>query len=83
MATGLGLGGGDGSGEDGGGSWLGLGGLVGGRLEDAGGAGPADSGVSGSCCSGSGLGAPSWCNCSWSGDSSGSWCSGVSLSSGA
>ena len=29
MAAGLGLGGGDGSGEDGGGSWLGLGGLAG------------------------------------------------------
>ena len=30
MAAGLGLGGGDGSGEDSGGSWLGLGRLVGG-----------------------------------------------------
>ena len=82
MVAGLGLGGDDGSGEDGGGSWLGLGRLVGGWLEEAGCAGPAGSGVSGSC-SGSGLGAPSWCNCSWSGDSSKSWCSGVSLSSGA
>ena len=33
--------------------------------------------------SGSALGAPSWCSCSWSGVSSRSCCSGVSLSSGA
>ena len=59
---------------------LGLGFLVDGGLGDAGGAGPADAGF---ClgCSGSGLGAPSWCNCSWSGVSSRSWSSGSSLSS--
>ena len=79
---GLGLGGGKGSGEDVGGSWLGLRCLVGGWLGDTGGAGSSGFGFSESCCSGSGLGAPSGCNCSWFGYSCGSWCSGVSLSSG-
>ena len=74
----LGLDGGEGSGEDSGGSWLGLGRLVGCWLEETGYAGPAGSGVLGSCCSRSDLGAPSWCNCSWSGDCLRSWHSGVS-----
>ena len=57
IAVGLELPGGGGGGGAGGGR-LGLGFLVDGGLEDAGGAGPADEGF---ClgCSGSGLGAPS------------------------
>ena len=46
MAAGLGLGGDDGSGENGGGSWLGLGCLEAGSLGDAGGAASAGIGVS-------------------------------------
>ena len=64
----------------GGGGWLELRVLVDAGLGDTGGAGPTGVGFLLGW-SGSGLGAPSWCSCSWSGVSSRSWSSGSSLSS--